>query len=477
MKLKLNFDYCEDHREYFVNNPSFIFTENNFYTNNFNYSKFRHEVIPKIGKDITPRTARSNGSYVIDLPVNTNIFWTWDLFFYNRQIGKQYSCLTQASNHIPGHDSLYRKDLVGQAAMDYAKGYKERPQCFSFDRYFPKTWRLQDKEQCEEFFAEFLSEKYQELKQERTIVYFRKIGADVHEGRGVFPVNDLEERKIQNWYKNGTLCGKIKMNNLIQYNVHNFLLVDSRKFHFRSYLLLASANPFIAYYHDGYARLSLNKYSQDSNDTSTFVTNIGVNLLNDEYKDWTEEQIQDYTYWSFERFADYMYEIGATDDPKWLENYLRPQFMKIKIHLLRMASKGFFRKSTVFELYGMDFMMDEKLNLWFIEANTMPLLNGFNKHSTELMNQMMIDTVEIVQGLIKSRTKRIIQYINLLINSEGGELGNLEERREEFILLTQNRFEEEFEPSPKNSFFKIVDENLPLEERYFGLLDRECLQV
>jgi len=104
-------------------------------------------------------------------------------------------------------------------------------------------------------------------------------------------------------------------------------------------------------------------------------------------------------------------------------------------------------------------------------------LNGFNNHSTELMNQMMIDTVEIVQGLIKSRVKRVILYINRILgrDKKAESVQNIEERREEFRGLTRNWFEKEFEPSEKNTFFKIVDENLEGKERYFGLLEQQCL--
>jgi len=52
-------------------------------------------------------------------------------------------------------------------------------------------------------------------------VYFRKIGANLHASAGVFPVDEDEEKKIAGRYKNGSLCGKIKDNNLMQYNIHN----------------------------------------------------------------------------------------------------------------------------------------------------------------------------------------------------------------------------------------------------------------
>jgi hypothetical protein len=477
MGLKPDFDYCDKHRAYFVENPEFVFAEKtNFITNFAGGHKFMWQVIPKIGKDVTPRFRKEKDQFY-DTPLNANIYFIFNLFFFNRQVGKQYSCLTQNSNHIAGHENLYRKDKASDALVAYAKAYETRQQCFGFDKYFPKTWVLRDKEQCEEFFEEFLSPKYQQLKKERNIVYFRKIGADVHEGKGVFPVGDAEEAKIQKLYKNGSACGVVKDNNLIQYNVHNLLLVQNRKFGFRSFLLVASTNPLIAYYHDGYARLSLNSYNAKSNDTSTFVTNIGVNLKNTEFGNWTNQQIQDYTYWPLEKFAAHMLEAGHTNDSDWLNNYLRKEFMKVKIHLIRMAHKTFARKSSLFETYGLDYVMDEHFNLWFIEANTMPLIDGFTAHSTELLNTMMMDTFEIVRGLTKSRMKRVIFYINNLLRTEGEEPKNLEARREEFRKLTMNRFEPEFMPSPTNSFYPIIDENLQGTATYMDLIPKECLEI
>jgi len=475
MGLKPDFDYCDKHRAYVVENPEIIFNDKtNFMTNFAGGHKFMSQVIPKIGKDVTPRWRKDKDAFY-DTPLETNVWFIFNLFFWSRQVGKQYSCLSQASNHIAGHENLYRKDRASDALVSYAKAYADRPQCFSFDKYFPKTWVLRDKEQCEEFFEEFLSPRYQELKKERNIVYFRKIGADVHEGKGVFPVADAEELKIQKLYKNGTACGQVKDNNLIQYNVHNLLLVQDRKFGFRSFMLVASTNPLIAYYHDGYARLSLNSYNAKSNDTSTFVTNIGVNLKNTEFGSWTNQMIQDYTYWPMEKFAQHMIDIGVTNDPDWINNYLRKEFMKVKIHLIRMAHKTFARKSSLFEIYGLDYVMDENFNLWFIEANTMPLMSGFTDHSTELMNTMLMDTFEIVRGLTKSRMKRVIFFVNNLLAKHGVDVPDLEAKREEFRKLTMNRFEPEFAPSANNSFYPIIDETLTGSAVYHGLIPDECL--
>ena len=485
--LLANDNYCSEHRAYFVNHPELVFnTKLNFITNYWLNHKLRSQVIPKLGVDLHPDfiPKKENPTFHSKPRVEANIFFTRNLFYYQRQVGKQFSCLSQASNHIPGHGKMYRKDHVAQALVDYARSYSSRPTCFSYDQYFPKTYGLQDKAQCLEFFEEFNSEKYIQLKQQRNVVYFRKIGADAHEGSGVFPVKGAEEDKIRERYGNGTLCGRNKNNNLIQYNVWNPLLVENRKFGFRMFLLVASVNPVIAYYHDGYLRLSIDEYNPASNDTRTFVTNIGVNLKdalkNSSFAQMTPEEIQEYTCWFLDDFGEYLYKNKIVSDPDWVNNYLRPQFKKVMIHLVRMAQSGFLKRSSVFELFGLDFVMDADLGLWFIESNTMPLITGFTKGSTLLMNQMLTDTFEIVMGLTRSRMKRVIEYINMLAKENGStdklssEL-NVEKRRKEFEKLIKNRFEPEFAPSPNNTFHIIIDENQTGTKRYAELLEPECL--
>lgn len=481
--FKINNQYCDDHRAYFVSHPEFVFEEQNYIVNHIPDHHLRTDVIPALGKDLHPEINLANRKILTqfksDMKLNANVFFTWNFFFEKRQIGKQFACLSQEANHIPGHDKMYRKDKVGQALVDYAKKYKSKPNCFSFQKYFPKTWILQDKEQCEDFFAEFNSGAYQQMKEERNIVYFRKIGAGVHEGKGVFPVNDDEEGKIREMYGNGTLCGQVKSNNLIQYNVHNILLVENKKVGFRMFMMVASTNPVIAYYHDGYARVSLNDYDPNSKEVITFVTNIGQNIKEAEKRTGlSEEQIQESTLLLLEDFQEYLLRTGQISDPNWLDNYFRPELKKVMIHLIRMAQDSFFKISSLYAIYGLDFVMDENLDLWFIECNAKPLLNGFTKRSTKLLNQIYIDTFEIVLGLLRSRMKRVINYINILSKEVTpvdltGDV--LEAKRKEFGKITKNYFEPEFEPSPTNTFHRIIDENLTGAKRYSNLIDEKCL--
>jgi len=41
-----------------------------------------------------------------------------------------------------------------------------------------------------------------------------------------------------------------------------------------------------------------------------------------------------------------------------------------------MTKKDFVKQSNVYELFGLDFMLDENLNLWFLECNASPVYQG-----------------------------------------------------------------------------------------------------
>ena len=425
-----------------------------------------------------------------DLKPDVNIFFSPNPFYAAKSIGEQFSCLAQESSHIPGASTLARKDLVAETAVKYMKLYKDRPQCLNNDKFFPHTMFLYNKEDCVQFFNILESAQYKQLKDDRRIIYIRKIGAGAHSGTGVQPVNDEEELTLKKTFNNGLLCGQVKTNFIIQHYVHNPLLLNGNKFDFRMYMLVASTNPLMAYYHDGFLRVSLAAYDVKSNDKKVFLTNLALsNDIYDEakagnlYQGMDEEGLKNAQQWNFDRLQAYLLENKVITDSNWLNNYLRPEFKKAMIHLVRQSADSFFENSSLYSLYGVDFMLDEDLNLWFIEANAGPAFKGYSRPMEKFIVKMLQDHFEIVHGLLKSRMKRVVQYVNEIIDD--GETGitqaggviiaDLNQKRQEFQELIKNKFEDEYEPSESNGFSKIVDAHYTGAKMYQGYISEECL--
>jgi len=452
----------------------------------------RSKVAGVIGNDIQRYISFdmfNKDSREYDIEKNINVYYIngpLDLYQY---IGKTFGCQTQMYNHIPGQENLIRKDLVAKSITTYAEKYQDRPECFSYDRFFPQTWHLTNKTQCLEFFTIFNSPEYAALKAERRIVYIRKRGLASHRAEGVEPVNEPEEQDIRRIFENGTICGSAPENYIIQNFIHNPLLLDGHKFDFRIYMLVASSNPLILYYHDGFLRLSLHKYNVSSDDKDVLLTNteLSKDIFAEAAKGglfhgMNETELRDFQMWTFPQLQAYLLKKGIITDQNWLDNHLRPQFKKAMIHLLRMSQHSFLKWSGVYELYGPDFILDENLNLWFLECNSSPALVGTSASKEKFLIEMLTDHYDIVINYLRSRTKRIINFVNRVIEDAKTSNYPLDKYlsrnfallRKEFIDVTKNYFEPEFQPRSNNSFSKIIDENEDGLSRYSGFIPLEC---
>ena len=245
------------------------------------------------------------------------------------------------------------------------------------------------------------------------------------------------------------------------------MLLNGKKFDFRIFMLIASINPLIVYYHDGILRVSLSEYNPNNSSRISVMPNanendkiIKVASLKGKYLGKTAAQIKEDYMWSLKRLQDYLLKKGKITDKNWLDNYLRPQFKKAMVHLMRMAKNDYLKISSVYELQGLDFVMDENLNLWFIETNSGPAIETVTPFSTELFRTMFLDIYDIVIGLLRSRMKRVNEYVNKIIQrkeaiiSENGkiEIKDLKEKIQEFKQVSKNYFEPEFKPKKKKHF-------------------------
>jgi len=144
------------------------------------------------------------------------------------------------------------------------------------------------------------------------------------------------------------------------------------------------------------------------------------------------------------------------------------------MHLIRLGTYTFMKRSNLHELYGLDFMLDEDLYLWFIEANPNPLLTGV---VPELIIPMLFDLFDIEFALYKSRMKRIVDVVHRM-QQEKHERGrfNLKKYKEEFELANKNQFDDEFPIRSDNTFTLVLNEGLlPSADAYLGKLPQECI--
>jgi len=338
--------------------------------------------------------------------------------------------------------------------------------------------------ECLNFFKVIQSKEYQANKKNEPIQYLIKYGYGAHRASGVFLFDEAFESEIKTLYRNGASCGQVNKPYVAQKYVSNPLLLDKQnKFDFRIYMLVASVDPLIVYYHDGFLRVSLSKYDKNSTDKNVHFTNTHLSkeifqkAQNDKlYDGMTEDELRDYQMWTMEDLQTYLLETGKITDENWLDNYLRPKFKEAFVHISRMAEESFYKSPSVFEMYGLDFVMDENLNIFLIECNASPQLIGTNQKKTSFLIKMLQDLFEIEYAYLRSRMQRVHKFVKEMeIKALLGENVDYENLRKEFDQININKLEPEFPINENSTFVKILDKNLQGAAAYFGHIHDQCI--
>merc|ERR1712185_619402 len=124
-------------------------------------------------------------------------------------------------------------------------------------------------------------------------------------------------------------------------------LINKKKYDLRYYMIIACTKPYLVLTHTGYARLSLEDYNtsnfgqNDKFDKSTHLTNASVQKFHPKFKEQKEDTI-----FGMDMVRDY-----------FLKEL--PDVVKDKLE----------RKYGCFEIFGLDFLLDDNLDPQLIEIN------------------------------------------------------------------------------------------------------------
>ncbi|EGR34471.1 tubulin tyrosine ligase-like member 10, putative [Ichthyophthirius multifiliis] len=179
--------------------------------------------------------------------------------------------------------------------------------------------------------------------------------------------NDLQQMKQRKQKKNSQKY-------VIQRYIQNPLLYDGRKFDLRSYLLVASADPLIVYYVHGNMRLSFTKYNNNFTLLRTKYDDMSAHLIN-----WTQQkkyvgddeelnQLLGGTFADFENFLINSY--GKTKE--WIYENIYEKMFEIFAYIFEASKDQMKKKQGHFQIFGTDIMLDDNLNVYFIENNGFP---------------------------------------------------------------------------------------------------------
>lgn len=148
-----------------------------------------------------------------------------------------------------------------------------------------------------------------------------------------------------------------------------------------------------------------------------------------------------------------------------------------------MTEHGFLKKSNVFELFGLDFLLDDDLNLWFIECNASPVFQGTSAEKEIFQTRMLKDMFNIEYAYLRSRVKRLKNWAKKYHEAKfvNGSSVNDEEFKQDFNKINRNKLEFNFadlKELKNNTFTKIIDMNLGKgsKEAFHNMFELDCFE-
>lgn len=306
---------------------------------------------------------------------NTNLIWKlleqekmYPLF---KKLNKY-----QRFNHFPSTWQLCRKDNL---YTNYVKMQKRFPEEYNF---MPETFTLPRE-------RELVEEKLKEYNVfDRQNLYIIKPVASSR-GRGVRVLTDVT-----------TLPQK----GMVQRYIYNPHLINKKKYDIRLYLLVTGFCPLKVYlYENGIVRFCSEDFDIDPeklNNNYVHVTNFSVNKAMQKIrKGEGDEELP--TKWSLIALKGYFTEKKIDFKPVWTK--IKDIMMKLILSVVDIAIpsvKQFkLTSNNLFELYGVDIILDNKLNPWLLECNLNPSLNCDTETDLRLKSKLLTDIFNII-GLV-----------------------------------------------------------------------------
>lgn len=185
-----------------------------------------------------------------------------------------------------------------------------------------------------------------------------------HNGESVAIVSSKVAEELLNYYKKDSPCPDSEKY-IAQKYISNPLLLNGRKFDFRIFMFIISTDPLMVLYKDGTLRITLEKYQKNSTNFENYLTNShiadlylsSVNLTQDEYAQ--KMQNRDINFTEFEKI---MIETRKVDKD-WMNEHFRRNMKLIMLQIVMMNKSKLMKHPRVFEFYGLDFILDDDLNV------------------------------------------------------------------------------------------------------------------
>jgi len=305
---------------------------------------------------------------------NTNIIWSLlskeKMENLIRDINKY-----QRYNHFPTTKQISRKDNL---YMNYERMKKKFPKDYN---YMPETYILpRDKEIFDKMIKDYkITEKNMWL--------IKPVASSL--GNGIHLMTDVNT---------------IPQKTLVSHYVSNPLLIQNKKFDLRLYLLITGYSPLKMYlYDDGLVRFCSEEYSlsldeEKLNNRFIHLTNYAVNKENDKYQKNDDASKEMGSKWSIKTLKKYFRENKMDWNKVWdkIKDIIIKVILSITDDGIPVIKKFNVSSNNLFEIFGVDILIDENLTPWLMEVNLNPSLNCDSNLDLKIKCKLTTDIFNLI---------------------------------------------------------------------------------
>ncbi|KAH6563606.1 hypothetical protein BASA62_008441 [Batrachochytrium salamandrivorans] len=269
----------------------------------------------------------------------------------------------QVINHFPNHVELTRKDLMVKNIKRYKKEFEKNKDKlpytkFQYVDFLPVTYTLPGD--------------------------YNLFAEDKARGIGIFIIKKLAQ--IKKWSRDNKMqwsYANCKDTYVVSRYIDCPLLIGSKKFDLRLYVLVTSWRPLVVYrYAQGFCRFCAVKYNCDVEDLDNHfmhLTNVSIQKYGEDYNETNGGK------WHFRNLLLYLQAVRGREATSKLSH----EIDSIIVNSLRAVQGIMTNEKHCFECYGYDIIIDENLRPWLIEVNASPSLSA----TTESDRSMKVEAL------------------------------------------------------------------------------------
>jgi hypothetical protein len=218
-------------------------------------------------------------------------------------------------------------------------------------------------------------------------------------GRGIACFTDLPA--LSAYTGMGGAGGGRRAHWVVQKYLENPLLVASRKFDIRQWVLVTDWNPLtVWFYGEAYARFGAEDYTTAEGELGNRFVHLVNNSISKHSDSFGEVataengvQVRE-NMWPCSDLRQFLAELHGGEGDPWLDT-VQPRMKEAATWALQCAADSVEHRKNSWELYGYDFMLDDELKPWLIEINSSPACDYSTAVTERYVQNALADLLKV----------------------------------------------------------------------------------